>query len=89
LGARRTYPAVSHLSESKQRHSVRVVDKIVINRGWLEQTNALPPICLRTGVATDGNIEKRKISTAPAWAGVFVVFGGLGMSSLARLSAKR
>jgi hypothetical protein len=55
-----------------------MVEKIAINRGWLEQTNALPPICLMTGVATDGNVQKRKISTAPAWVGVFLVFGLIG-----------
>jgi hypothetical protein len=55
-----------------------MVDKIAINRGWLEQANALPPICLKTGLATHGNIQKRIVSTAPLWAAVFIVFGGLG-----------
>jgi hypothetical protein len=51
------------------------VDKIAINRGWLEQANALPPVCLKTGQPTEGETQKRTPKTAPAWTPVLFLFG--------------
>ena len=34
-------------------------------------------MCLRTGAPTEGLVQKRKITTAPPWVGIFIIFGAL------------
>jgi hypothetical protein len=51
------------------------MNKIAINRGWLEQVNALPPVCLKTGQPTEGETQKRMLKTAPAWTPILFLFG--------------
>jgi hypothetical protein len=53
------------------------MEDILIHRGWLERAEALPQICLRTGQPTGGLVLKRKLTTAPGWTAIFVVFGAL------------
>jgi hypothetical protein len=51
------------------------MDKIAINRGWLEQVNAPPPLCLKTGQPTEGNVQQKVFTTAPSWTLGLIVLG--------------
>jgi hypothetical protein len=53
------------------------MEKVEIHRGWLEKADGLPQICLKTGTATGGKVQKRKLMTAPSWAAIFIVLGAL------------
>ena len=53
------------------------MEDVRIHRGWLERSEVLPHICLRTGQPSGGMVRKRKIVTAPAWTAILVVLGAL------------
>jgi hypothetical protein len=53
------------------------MEKVEIHRGWLEKADGLPQICLKTGEASGGKVQKRKLMTAPTWAAIFILLGAL------------
>jgi hypothetical protein len=53
------------------------MEKVEVHRGWLEKADGLPQVCLKTGEATGGKVQKRKLITAPAWAVIFIALGAL------------
>jgi hypothetical protein len=65
------------------------MDKIAINRGWLEQVNALPAVCLKTGQPTEGETQKRTLQTAPAWTPILFLFGLVPYAIARRVAGER